>query len=447
MAEQRPRGYGSVQVEGNGYRAYGREVQEDGSKKTVRKRFASETEAWDWLDALNRRNRNRAASTGFTVPETVADLMRAWLTSKDEQRRVDQSIDEKTVGEYRSIILDYLVGPIGSVPLDSPDLKAHLRRLRLSINDAVSSKTGRSLSASRKRNIWVPLKSSFRYGVKQGWLSQDPSAAVGGFQTPKANPREKVVPSEDIQKLRAFLQERGCDHKNHVCQLRWELALDSGRRQGEVLALSWNNVHLAEKPGESYMEVTHKAKTRPWQHGCQKVSREKWACNKRAQDCPQRHGGGIHIEEGTKGGVSIKPLIPLDENLVKLFIQHKKAQQREQEAAVRLRTKDIQSAAHESLVFTQPLTQRPYGSRHDATIFERLMKQAGVTGHYHIHQLRHTAATELSDATNGNLPVIADILGHKAISTTMGYISPDIDARKQALEAVRERRKRRSQHG
>lgn len=38
-----------------------------------------------------------------------------------------------------------------------------------------------------------------------------------------------------------------------------------------------------------------------------------------------------------------------------------------------------------------------------------------------IHQLRHTFGTEAARASNGNLLVVADLMGHENLTTTMGY--------------------------
>ncbi|MGW9550704.1 tyrosine-type recombinase/integrase [Citricoccus zhacaiensis] len=443
----KPRGYGTVLQEGNGFRAYGYVLDDAGKKKPTKKRFTTEKEAWDWLEALNRRNKTLTMEDGEAAPETVAEMMRAWLRKKDRQRRFEGKPDQKTWDEYRSIIIAWHAPAVGSVRLDSPSLRKKLIQHQNAIDKAVSDKTHRPLSASRKHNLWMPLRSAFRYGAQEGWISPDPMASIEKFAVESTSPREKVMPKVDADKFRDWLEVQGCNHRAGVCRLRWELAFEYGRRQGEVLGLHWDHVYLTDEEDKSFMEVAKKAKTRPWKHGCSKNTKGEWKCEKQARYCPNKHGGGIHIEDGTKGGKQVKPQIPLDSDVVTMFIAHKKAQDRERAAAVEHRTKSLLDPSHEGLVFTQPLTQRPYGPRHDATIFEKLLKRAGIKTPYHIHQIRHTAATELSDSTGGDLPNIAGILGHKSITTTMGYIGPDIDARRKALasaKALRMERKKKA---
>ena len=38
-----------------------------------------------------------------------------------------------------------------------------------------------------------------------------------------------------------------------------------------------------------------------------------------------------------------------------------------------------------------------------------------------LHQLRHTFGTEAARASNGNLLIVADLMGHESVATTMGY--------------------------
>ncbi|GAA4768421.1 tyrosine-type recombinase/integrase [Citricoccus nitrophenolicus] len=443
MATSKPRGYGTVLKEGNGFRAYGYVLDDEGKKKPTKKRFNTEKEGWDWLEGLNRRSKALSIEDGEQAPETVRDLLMAWLKKKERQRKFEGKPDEKTWEEYRAIIAAWHAPALGKEKLDSRGLRKKLIQHQNALAKAVSSKTHKPLSVSRQRNIWVPLRSAFRYGAQEGWISPNPMESIEKFVVESESPREKVMPKADADKLRDWLEAQGCNHKAGVCRLRWELAFESGRRQGEILGLGWNEVYLTDVADESFMEVKAKAKARPWKHGCGRDAQGQWKCEREARYCPKKKDGGLRIEPGTKGGVSVRPKIPLDSEMVDMFAEHKRAQDRERASAVEHRTKDLLDPSHEGLVFTQPITQRPYGPRHDAEIFERLIKRAGIDTLYHIHQLRHTAATDLADATGGDLPVIADILGHKSITTTLGYISPDMDARRKALAAAKAVRAKR----
>ncbi|MBL8326800.1 MAG: tyrosine-type recombinase/integrase, partial [Rubrivivax sp.] len=51
------------------------------------------------------------------------------------------------------------------------------------------------------------------------------------------------------------------------------------------------------------------------------------------------------------------------------------------------------------------------------------------------HRIRHTTATILANAVP-NLKVVQQQLGHTSISTTYGYVHPDLSAMRNALGAL-----------
>jgi integrase len=51
------------------------------------------------------------------------------------------------------------------------------------------------------------------------------------------------------------------------------------------------------------------------------------------------------------------------------------------------------------------------------------------------HRIRHTTATILANAVP-NLKVVQQQLGHTSISTTYGYVHPDLNAMRDALGAL-----------
>jgi integrase len=55
--------------------------------------------------------------------------------------------------------------------------------------------------------------------------------------------------------------------------------------------------------------------------------------------------------------------------------------------------------------------------------WSNLLKRAGITRTLHLHDLRHTAATELYSHTK-DLRTVQQLLGHRAMSSTMKYIAP-----------------------
>lgn len=67
------------------------------------------------------------------------------------------------------------------------------------------------------------------------------------------------------------------------------------------------------------------------------------------------------------------------------------------------------------------------------TRWEKRFKKAGVPG-LHFHWLRHTRATLLANS-GANLDTVGTILGHSQVSTTQGYLHPDLEALRRAMES------------
>jgi integrase len=67
--------------------------------------------------------------------------------------------------------------------------------------------------------------------------------------------------------------------------------------------------------------------------------------------------------------------------------------------------------------------------------FARLSERLG--GRISPHRLRHTMATDLAQGTNPDLRSLQYILGHQSISTTMGYVQPEIEQVRLQLSRLR----------
>lgn len=98
---------------------------------------------------------------------------------------------------------------------------------------------------------------------------------------------------------------------------------------------------------------------------------------------------------------------------------------------------------HAEFVFTfaeHDLHQRPTGGRRPFTQsgwrreWGRALKQAGIAD-FRFHDLRHTTATRLLRAT-GNLRLVQQLLGHRAIETTLRYARSEIDDVRAGLERL-----------
>jgi integrase len=434
VKKRREKGTGSItQTDDGKFRAYITLPEPDGSPKQHSQRFSTYSKADAWLMSQIRQHRGGERKAPAKLSEmTFREFLVIWINAKVHEQKTIGTPNIKTIKDYDSVIRTYIVPELGKLELGritSDDIEDW----KLSVVNGISEKTNKPLSPQRKRLLWLTIRQAFKHAVNKGYIESNPTAGVKGFPTVVTNPREKVLDDRDYGAFLNFVTEQGCQHTKGFCELRWKIAAFLGRRQGEVLGLTWNYVDLEKE----FIQIEQKLQADSWMHGCtENLTTGEPGCRKsQARYCPQRRDGGLHLKEGTKGGASNKPKIPIG-GLVDEFIAHKKAQEKERAKAKREETYNPGDPSFASLVFTQPRTQRPYGATMDTDHFNAILKGAGIKKKYSIHDLRHTAATRIADSTSGDLPIIRDILGHKSIHTSMLYISPDLKSRQNALDKL-----------
>ncbi len=160
---------------------------------------------------------------------TMAEFLERWL--KDYAR---PNLAPRTVEGYEHIIRRHLVPSLGSVILTQ--LKPeHLQRYY-----AEKSSKGRcdgrgGLSPKTVRHHHVTLHDALQCAVKWGLLARNPADAV---DPPRFQPHEMHTLNEDD--VRRFLEvARGTPH-----YALFYLALYTGMRRSELLALRWSDVDL-----------------------------------------------------------------------------------------------------------------------------------------------------------------------------------------------------------
>jgi integrase len=153
---------------------------------------------------------------------TVAQWLDLWLRALE--------ISPKAQERYGEIVRTYLIPALGAVqitkltPVQIQDAYANLRR-----------KDGMPLAPSTRRYIQVILKSALGRAVEQQLLARNPADAQ---RAPRLERKEISTLSveQSLQLLKAL---------RHL-HVYWPvlLALTTGMRRGEILALRWRNVDL-----------------------------------------------------------------------------------------------------------------------------------------------------------------------------------------------------------
>jgi integrase len=192
---------------------------------------------------------------------------------------------------------------------------------------------------------------------------------------PRVVSRE-VVPL-DIEQARMLLESV----REHRLEVLLTMAVVTGMRRGELLALTWSNIDFERHS----LQVVHTVDYIP-------------------------KYGYVQTEPKTKAG---KRLIRLPAFLMDMLEVHR-VQQEEQRSKV--------GAAWENrdLVFPD-LKGGYFNPNYLLRVFKKILENAGVP-HMHFHDLRHSAATILL-CMGINIKVIQSLLGHSDISITLGLYS------------------------
>jgi integrase len=160
--------------------------------------------------------------------------------------------------------------------------------------------------------------------------------------------------------------------------VRWSLAL-LGLRQGEVLALRWEDLDL----DAAELTVRHSLSWLPWQHGCVDADGEP-TCLRRAASCPRRHSGGAHL--GRPKSAAGRRMLTIPPPVLAELREHHKRQIADRLAAGPL--------WHDHGYVVTNTTGGPLGRTSDRADWLGLVAAASVR-RLRIHDLRHSAATAL----------------------------------------------------
>jgi len=306
---------------------------------------------------------------------TVAGLLDRWLST------VRPSIRPTTAEGYERYCRAYLKPRLGGHLIQklTPE---HVQAAYATLLEK-GGKQGRPLSRRTVHHAHRTLDQALKYAVRANLLARNPCDVV---TAPRFDRREiRVLEPGEASKVFAYMRE-------HTPWAFWPaaLALLTGARRSEVLALTWPDVNLnGGAPGLSV------------RRGFTRL-----ASGEEIVRPPKTAGSARHISLGPRAVA---------------LLQEWRAE-REREA--RLLERPVLT-----WLFSDPLGH-PYKPSSVSQAFRRACRAAGVEGAM-FHSLRHTHATGMLQA-NVHPAVVQQRLGHSTISTTIdlySHVAPTLQAR------------------
>jgi integrase len=348
---RRAQGSGSVYLRKDGRWAAAAVV--DG--KRITRYGKTKKEAWDNLQTHLRDLEQGKVTTG--PKQTVAEYLTHWL---EDLHKLE--IRTRSYGTQKYKMQKYIIPAIGHIELS--------KLTREHVQAFVSGMVGDGYAPNTVRSVHSILHAALADAVLHETLNRNVSENV---TLPRIGEAEtQVLTSEECERLIAAARD-------HRLWFFIVLAIATGARRGELLALRWSDVDL-----EAGTIFIHRS-----------VGRTYFI------------KGYIENEQKTRAGRR-KPHLP--QFVLDLIDEQKKR-------IDEMRVKAGSKWEEHDLVF--PNRHGRY--YHQSAIneeFSSLLEKAGLP-HVRIHDLRHSAATLLL-ASGVNVKVVQELLGHSNISTTLG---------------------------
>ena len=290
---------------------------------------------------------------------TVQEYMEQWLEEIHKP-----TVKLSTHKNYQELLVNYIIPGLGRIKLQALTPQQ--------VQAFYSKKLSDGLSPKSVNNIHGLLHKALSNAVKWNILPRNVCDAV----TPPRVPRkEKTVLT--IEQAYIFLRQI----KNHRLEALFTMAIVTGMRCGELLALRWQDIDL----GDCRLQV------------------------KRTVRYIKGYG---HIESEPKT-VKSRRQIRLPLFVVEVLLRHKVQQeeQRKESAGAWVERDSVFATAKGNYIALTTLRRA----------LNSILKKAGLP-HLRFHDLRHSAATIL--LSRGTHPkVVQEILGHSQIAMTLDVYS------------------------
>jgi integrase len=317
-----------------------------------------------------------ARRDGFTMPKGRQPYVSEWLLHWLHNVAKRKVAATTWHGSYRQKVTDLICPYFERVPL--PELtEEDVEFWHAELEATVSKRTGQPLSASTIAQAHRIFSLAIKEAVKRKRLARNPVSNV----TPPQAERPAPAPPSRAEIDRIL---KRCESWPNGA--RWVVALKTGLRQGEALALRWADVKLTDPPSVTVRSSAARVQ-------------------------------GERVTKAPKSAKS-KRTVPLTGSAAWALMRHKQNQ-----SVVSL----------DGLVFTNAKGQ-PWHPRADWQDWQNLLADLGLP-HYRVHDCRHAVATQLLE--EGTDPrVVQDIMGWSTLAMTEIYqhVSPALMTR--AMDAL-----------
>jgi integrase len=381
MAKKRGNGEGSISRRKNGgwiaqYSVY---TLEGRKRKTIYGRTRAEVSE-KLIKAMADRDGGIVYETGKL---TVGDYLDRWLRDS-----VKGTVKETTYANYSYITRVHISPALGRVKLKNLT-PAHVRGF-------YGEKARTNLSAATVKKMHVVLRRALSHAVSDGVI---PRNAADNVKPPRASaPGEEIRPLNSVECC-AFLEAS----RGERLEALYVLAVHCGLREGELLALRWEDVDL--EVANPALLVRHTLT--------------------RGED-----GRGYVIGASTKSGKGRR--VRLTRQAVASLKDHRMRQLEERMSLTGL-------WQDQDLVFPNNIGFLLNPSNLRNRSFKRIKARSGVREDLRFHDLRHTCATLLL-REGVNAKVVSEMLGHASIVITLNtytHVLPDMqDSAADAMEAA-----------
>lgn len=205
-------------------------------RHTLTASCATKTQARRKRDEL-RAIRDSGQQIG-TGSDTLKAYLEVWLDRREQRgSRNGRPLSPLTLEGYRRNVERYIVPAIGGVALRR--LRAeHVERFLDTLAQTPNARTGEPLSAQTQQHAFRVLHKALEDALRQGRIGANPCHVV---DSPQPERREmSSLTAAEVGRLLKALKASGPDWLHMAARL----AVTTGLRRGEVLALTWADVDL-----------------------------------------------------------------------------------------------------------------------------------------------------------------------------------------------------------